>query len=209
MKCLSKQHYSRGEMIYQQGDSVTTLFIVEMGRVEIYKTDAEGNRLTLWFIDPGELFCVPSVLFEMALANAEAVKDSVVYCLEKNDFERLVQRYPELSLGLLHCLSGRIMSYSDSLETIAFSNAKARIAKILLKYSILDDKMGKILQLSQNEIASLVGTSRETVCRVLNQFKREKLITIRNRKIIILDDRKLKVECEPFKGSGRGFLSPL
>ncbi|MFN3480557.1 MAG: Crp/Fnr family transcriptional regulator [Thermodesulfovibrionales bacterium] len=205
---VSKQRFSAGEIIYQAGDTITSLFIVETGKIEIYKTDTEGNRLTLWFINPREVFCIPTILFEMAIANAIAIKDTVVYCIDKHDFDYLIRKYPDVSYNLLYCLSGRIMNYSDSLETIAFSNAKVSTAKMLLKYNSLDDNGNRVVQLSQSEIASLVGTSRETVCRVLNQFKREKLITVRKRKIIILDIDELQEKYKALQDIGGEDFSP-
>jgi len=140
-------------------------------------------------------FCIPTVLFAMAIANAKAVKDSIVYCLEKNDFERLIQRCSEVAIGLLRCLSGRIMNYSDFLENLAFSNTSSRLAKILLKHHVIDSAGNKVCQLSQNEITSMTGTCRETVCRILNCLKRENIISIQRRKIIIHDIKKLKAKC--------------
>ena len=195
---LFKMQYSEGEIVYQQGDTVTTLFLVEMGKIEIYKTDREGKKLTLWFINPGELFCVPTLLFETAIANALAVKDSLVYCLDKKNFDSLIREFPEISTGLLLCLAGRIMSYSDSVETVAFDSTLSRVANILLKHQTSDTGGQAVCQLSQNEITSLAGTCRETVCRALNKLKTENIISVKRRKIIIHDDQKLKSKCAKF-----------
>jgi len=131
----------------------------------------------------------------MVIANAEAVKDSIVYCLEKNNFERLIQICSEVVIGLQRCLSGRIMNYSDFLENLAFSNTSSRLAKILLLHHVIDFVGNKVCQLSQNEITSMTGTCRETVCRILNCLKRENIISIQRRKIIIHDIKKLKAKC--------------
>jgi hypothetical protein len=83
-KHLFKKQFAKGKKVFEKGDHVETLYIVEAGKIEIYKTDDEGRRLTLWYINPGELFCVPTLLYGTAIANAETVKDAVMYCLDKS-----------------------------------------------------------------------------------------------------------------------------
>lgn len=196
-KRLFKKQYTKGKKVFEKGDVVETLYIVEAGKIEIYKTDEEGRRLTLWYINPGELFCVPTLLFGTAVANAEAVRDAVMYCLDKAAFNDLISRYSAFSEGLLRCLSSRIQSYSSSVEAFAFTGTSGRVADILMRYSTIDDKGNTVCQLSQNEITSLAGTCRETVSRTLNKFKKDKIITMERRKILILDIEGLKRRLSP------------
>jgi CRP/FNR family transcriptional regulator, cyclic AMP receptor protein len=191
-KNLYKKQYAKGKKVFEKGDHVETLYIVEAGRIEIYKTDDEGRRLTLWYINPGELFCVPTLLFGTAVANAEVIKDTVMYCLDKPAFDDLISRYSAFSAGLLRCLSSRIQTYSSSVEAFAFTGTSGRVADILLRYRTIDDKGNTMCQLSQAEITSLAGTCRETVSRTLNKFKKDNIITIERRKILILDVEGLK-----------------
>jgi len=191
-KRLFKKQYTKGKKVFEKGDIVETVYLVEAGRIEGYKTDDEGRRLTLWYINPGEIFCVPTMLFGTAIATAEAVKDAVMYCLNKADFDDLVSRYSAFSASLLRCLSSRIQSYSSSVESFAFTGISSRIADILLRYHTIDDRGNNICQLSQNEITSLAGTCRETVSRTLNKFKKDNIITVERRKVLILDIDGLK-----------------
>jgi CRP/FNR family transcriptional regulator, cyclic AMP receptor protein len=191
-KHLYKKQYAKGKKVFEKGDPISTVYIVEAGKIEIYKTDDEGRRLTLWYISPGELFCVPTLLYGTAIASAEVVKDAVMYCLDKSAFDDLVSRFQEFSTGLLRCLSSRIQSYSNSVEAFAFTGTSSRVADILLRYRTIDDKGNTVCQLSQNEITSLAGTCRETVSRMLNRFKKDKIITMERRKILILDIEGLK-----------------
>jgi CRP/FNR family cyclic AMP-dependent transcriptional regulator len=196
-KHLFKRQFAKGKKVFEKGDHVETLYIVEAGRIEIYKTDDEGRRLTMWYVSPGELFCVPTLLYGTAIASAEAVKDAVMYCMDKGAFDDLVSRFPEFSAGLLRCLSSRIQTYSSSVESFAFTGTTGRVADILLRYRTVDDKGNTVCQLSQNEITSLAGTCRETVSRTLNKFKKDNIITIERRKILILDIDVLKRRLSP------------
>jgi CRP/FNR family cyclic AMP-dependent transcriptional regulator len=191
-KHLFKRHYTKGKKVFEKGDHVETLYIVEAGRIEIYKTDDEGRRLTMWYINPGEIFCVPTLLTGNTVTNAEAIKDTMMYCLDKADFDDQVSRYSAFSAALLRCLSSRIQTYSSSVESFAFTGTSGRVADILLRYNTMDDKGNTVCQLSQNEITSLAGTCRETVSRTLNKFKKDNIITIERRMILIRDIDGLK-----------------
>ncbi|MEW6118148.1 MAG: Crp/Fnr family transcriptional regulator [Nitrospirota bacterium] len=193
---LYKEHYPKGGIIFQQGDPVTALYIVEMGKIEIYKDDEEGKRLTMWFINPAEMFCVPTLIFGKAIASAEAVKDTLLYCLDKEHFDRILREFPEFSTGLLLCLSNRILSYSNSVDKIAFNSTVSRIAEILLTHKTADEEGNTVCLLSQTDITSLAGICRETVCRTLNKLKADHIISVKYRMIIIHDLQKLKALCK-------------
>ena len=191
-KRLYKRSSSRGKTVFHRGDAVSSLFIVETGQIEIYKTDDEYRRLTLWHIGPGELFCVPSLLSGTAIANAEVMKDAVFYCLDKKDFDELLERFPRIAAGFLKCLSGRIIRYSQSVDTIAFASASARVADVLLKHHNHDEKGKAVCSLSRDEITSMTGACRETISRTLNKFKKDNIIALERRKILILDVEEMK-----------------
>ena len=196
-KRLYKRNCGSGKMVFQRGDAVSSLFIVETGQIEIYKTDDDYRRLTLWHIGPGELFCVPSLLNGTAIANAEVVKDAVFYCLEKKDFDELLERFPRIAAGFLKCLSGRIIHYSQSVDTIAFASASARVADVLLKHHDHDGKGKAVCTLSRDEIISMTGACRETVSRTLSKFRKERLIDMQGRTIVIHDVEGLKKRFTP------------
>jgi CRP/FNR family cyclic AMP-dependent transcriptional regulator len=196
-KRLYKRSCGRGKTVFQRGDAVSSLFIVETGQIEIFKTDDDYRRLTLWHIGPGELFCVPSLLNGTAIANAEVVKDALFYCLDKKDFEELLERFPRIAAGFLKCLSGRIIHYSQSVDTIAFTSASARVADVLLKHHDHDGKGNAVCSLSRDEIISMTGACRETVSRTLNKFKKENIIALERRKILVLDLEGLKRRYNP------------
>jgi len=191
-KRLYKRRFSRGDTVFLCGDDVTTLFMVEAGQVEVYKTDNEYRRLTLWHVGPGELFCVPSVLSGTAVTNAEVVQDAVVYCLDKEDFDELLELFPRIAAGFLKCLSSRIVHYSRSVDTIAFANAPARVAGVLLQNAGNDARGAMVCRLSRSELVSLTGSCRETVSRILSRFKKEKVIALEETAIVILDREALK-----------------
>ncbi len=190
--CLYKEVFKKNTIIYHEGDTINKLYILEMGKIEIYKTDLEGKRLTLWFIHPGELFCLPTMLYELAIANAVVVQDSILYCLDKADYERLAGKHPEISEGMLRCLAGRIMNYADSINKVAFGSASSRIAEVIFKHLQRDDHGQMTCQLPQSELSSLAGICRETVSRTIKRFKQEGILDVRGRKMVIKDIERLQ-----------------
>lgn len=191
-KRLYKKYVPKGRMIYQRGDTVDALYILEAGRVEVYKSDDDARRLTLWYINPGEVFCIPTVMTGMAATDAETVKDSVIYCLSREDFHLMLERFPEIAVGFLKCVSGRIHEYSMSVDRAAFSTASARTADVLLRNAV-SDSMGRLFcRLSRSEIVALTGLCRETVSRTLNRLNKEHLIEIRGKDILLLNIKGLQ-----------------
>lgn len=184
-KRVYKKQVPKGRTIYQRGDSVEELYFVEAGRVEVYKTEDEVRRLTLWYVNPGEMFCVPTVMTGTAIASAEAVEPTMLYCLHRKDVDELLDRFPELAVGFLKCVAGRIKGYADSVHAVAFHDTVGRVADVLLKYRAVDGDSGPICSLSRNEIASLAGTCRETVSRALTRLKKEGLVSIERRSVVI------------------------
>ncbi|MGC8736993.1 MAG: Crp/Fnr family transcriptional regulator [Dissulfurimicrobium sp.] len=192
--------FSKGKLIYQEGDAVNILYIVEMGKIEIYKTNSDGKKFTIWFIKPREFFCLAMMLYGVAFANAEAVQNTMVYCLNKKDYEAVINKYPEISARLLQCLAGKMVGYSGLVEKSVFFKAQSRIASILINHHSIDKQGVPVCQLSQNEIMSLAGIARETVSRMLRKFKEEGLVSVSRCNIHIQDMERLKNKL--LEGSG-------
>lgn len=189
---LYKKQVPKGRTIYQCGDPVSELYILEAGRVEIYKTEDEVRRLTLWHINPGEVFCVPTVMTGTAIASAEAVEPTVLYCLGRDVFYDLLDRFPVLAIGLLKCVAGRIKGYADSVHAVAFSDTQGRVAGTLIRFAEPAANGRQLCLLSRNQIASLTGACRETVSRALSRLKKDGLISLDKRTIVINDINLLK-----------------
>ena len=189
---LYKKEFSKGKLIYQEGDAVNILYIVEMGKIEIYKTNSDGKKFTIWFIKPREFFCLAMMLYGVAFANAEAVQDTLVYCVDKKNYEAIINKYPKISARLLQCLAGKMVAYSALVEKSVFFKAQSRIASILINHLSMGKQGAPVCQLSQNEIMSLAGIARETVSRILRKFKEDGLVSVSRCNIHIQDMERLK-----------------
>ena len=192
------KRYSRRERIYGQGDPGDLVYLLKEGRVKIYKLSPDGKELTLAVLENGEIFG------EMALIDdgprgtiAETLDDSDICVIRRRDFEMLLKKKPDLAMHvtkLMDCGGGKSKT---QLENLVFRNAPSRLASLLMslaeKHGVRDSQ-GIILnvKLSQQELANLIGTARETTSGLLNEFKRLGFIDMRHRRIKILEQWQLK-----------------
>jgi len=195
---LHKKRFRKGEHIFFQGDVVSHFYFVEMGRVEIYKSDMDGRKLTLWFVDPKDTFCLATLHTPAAFANAMVIEDAMLYTLKENDFDDFVAQSGEISTRFVYCMSKKMAIYSTMLEDMAFKGIMARLAKVLLEYQKKDDVSGTAFcSLTQGELASLVGSCREVVARSLKKLRDDGIIsTSQSRQIVIIQPDRLKRLCD-------------
>ena len=190
--------YSRREQVYGQGDPGDVICLLKEGRVKIYKLSAEGKELTLAILEPGEIFG------EMALVDegprdtiAEALDDMLLCVIRRRDFEILLRKKPELAMRVTKLIGVRRREIENQLENLVFRSASSRLALLLMslaeKHGVRDSR-GIILnvKLSQQELANLIGTARETTSALLNEFKRLGIIDIQHRRIKVLNQWELK-----------------
>jgi CRP/FNR family transcriptional regulator, cyclic AMP receptor protein len=188
----------RRQVIYLPGDPGKTVYFVNGGRVKISKVTRDGKELTLAYRGPGELFG------EIALIEggpreemAEAMENALLTEMERGDFERLIQTQPLLGLRLARLLTQRRRDIENKIENLVFKDVNSKLAELLIRLANefgVDDARGTLvaLKITHQEMANLIGSTRETVSLTLSQFKRKGLIKTDGRKVIIADREGLK-----------------
>jgi CRP-like cAMP-binding protein len=181
--------YERGRTLYAPDERREVLFMLKMGRVEIYRLSPEGRKLVIASIGPGSFFG------EMALVGqgmydsfAEAVENSTVCVMTRSDVERLLLAKPKVALRFLETVGQRLKDSETRLEEMAFKNARSRLASLLLQLCQGRDTV----DLSHQDLADRLGFYRETVTNVLDQFKANGLIETGRRKITIVSSDELE-----------------
>jgi CRP/FNR family transcriptional regulator, cyclic AMP receptor protein len=188
----------RRQVIYLPGDPGRTVYFVNGGRVKISKVTRDGKELTLAYRGPGELFG------EIALVEggpreemAEAMENALLTEMERGDFERLIQTQPLLGLRLARLLTQRRRDIENKIENLVFKDVNSKLAELLIRLASefgVDDARGTLvaLKITHQEMANLIGSTRETVSLTLSQFKRKGLIRTDGRKVILADREGLK-----------------
>ena len=190
---FSLASFRKGELIYSPYDRGDALFLLESGRVRLYRSAHDGRQLTLTMLDEGMAFGQISVLGEATHdAYAEAMVDSVLRVLRPSDLERAIGAHPRVALNLIRSLAERLRLAEDQIESLAFRTVPARLAGQLLT---LMDRYGRVTsagirideRFTHLQLAEMIGTSRETLTKVLNELRDIGLIDVRERLIWVLD----------------------
>jgi CRP/FNR family transcriptional regulator, cyclic AMP receptor protein len=165
------------------------LYIVKHGRARLYRLTSEGKKLVIGIAGPGATFGELSLLNEsMAGTFAEAV-DDCTFCVMSDDvFRSVVATYPSFGVRIIEYLGQRLHDAEAALEHVAFHSIPARTARVLLDRA---DSEGHVEGFSHQDLAEMVGTSRESVTRTLLQFKAEGALTIHRRCIALKDVARL------------------
>ncbi|MCF8057560.1 MAG: Crp/Fnr family transcriptional regulator [Desulfocapsa sp.] len=197
---MDKKTIRSGEYIFYQADPVNYLYILELGDVEIYKSDINGRKLTLWFIEAGDIFCLANMFASVSFANALARCDCLVYRIAKDKLLESLGENLQLSLQFITCLSSKMASYATLLEDFTFRDVKGRLARLLLRYIAQDEQHRPVCNLTHVEMASLLGTSREVVSRSLKFLRDEGVADAnpqgRKQYLAILDVQRLQQICQ-------------
>ncbi len=189
---LQKKQYEKGEIIYAEGDRITCIFLLEFGLVEAYKLNDAGDKVTLWFIYPNEIFCVPTLITGTAHLYAETIEDSLCYTLNKTVFEQLMKEYAEFPYALLRCLSRKLIEYTEKVTNLTIKSPVEHITEIILYNSSVDKEGDLICKLSQDQLASMSALSKRTVARIISQLKENDIISMKKKNIYIPDPFRLK-----------------
>jgi len=197
-----KKKFRSGQHVFYQDDTVEHLYIVEMGLVEIYKSDINGRKVTLWHVEAGKVFCLANLFAGRSFANALVQDDCLIFCLPRKDLDWILAQHHELALHFIACISSKLAGYATLLEDFTFKNVQERLIKILLANSHPGKGMIPVCSLSQNELACRLGTCREVVSRSLTKLKNEGLLdtesTGKMSRIILKDPDRLQDLGEPF-----------
>ncbi len=190
--------YRKGMIIFMEGEPGDELYFVKEGRVKLSKMLADGREQILHFVQKGDVFA-EILLFDGGTfpATAEVQEDGEIGMIRNADLEILLQKHPQISFKLLKLLSKRLRTAQQQIRDLALKDTYGRMASTLLKlaqdYSAQDDdaqNQGVTMinfALSQQELANIIGSSRETVARILSDFKKQKLIEVNSQKITIID----------------------
>lgn len=188
----------RRDVVYLPGDPGDSLFVVNGGRVKISKVTRDGKALTLSYCGPSELFgetCLVDGGPRQEMA--EAMENAMITEIARDEFERLLQNNAQLGLHMTRILAARRRDIENKLETLVFRDVTSKLAELLLnladEYGV-DDARGTLvaLKITHQELANLIGSTRETVSLTLSQFKKKSYIATEGRKVIIADPASLR-----------------
>ncbi len=188
---VRRRTFARGDIIFQKDDPGQSLFIIEDGSVRIYVPGAQGMDLTLAVMGGGDFFGDLSLLDgRPRSASASALAETVVVTVERSDFTGLLRSRPEASLAILAEIAKRVRDTDQMATDLAFLDVGGRLARKLseLAGSHGVQRDGGILidiPLTQEELANMIGVTRESVNRNLGVFRRLGFVSREGRKVLV------------------------
>ncbi|MBM4331810.1 MAG: Crp/Fnr family transcriptional regulator [Deltaproteobacteria bacterium] len=192
---LVDQVFKRGQSIFSEEDEGEGLYIIISGRVKIFKLSPDGKEQILHIFGPGEPFGEVAVFTGRRFpANAEALEETRAFFFPRTEFVNLIRKDPSLALNMLAELSSRLRKFTTLVENLALKEIPGRLAAYILVLS--ERKKGGAglidLDISKNQLASLLGTIPETLSRILARMEKEQLIKSERKRITILDRNGLE-----------------
>ena len=187
----------RGQLLFSEGDKGDRLYVVLIGKIKLGRTSADGRENLLAVLGPGEMFSELS-LFDPGprTAGAVALTDSLLIGMGHQDLLTWLTGRPEVALQLLRALAQRLRRTNENMADLVFSDVPGRVAKALLDLARRfgtwrEDGLHVTHDLTQEELAQLVGASRETVNKALADFAGRGWLRLEPRSVIILDEERL------------------
>ena len=191
------QTIKKGHTLFQEGEPGDRLYVVTEGKIKLSHASGDGRESVLMVLGPGDMFGELS-LFDPGprTATAIAVTDSKVLGLGNTDLNPWLAGRPEVAQSLLQALAHRLRRTNETMSDLVFADVPGRVAKALLE---LGDKFGTKTadgmyvhhDLTQEELAQLVGASRETVNKALADFASRGWLKLETRSVEILDIERL------------------
>ena len=187
--------FSAGETIFIQNTSPGAIYLVANGRVKIVRGTMEGHENTLCMRSAGDYFCpVPLLDGGKQLGTAVATTDVTLFSIERETFNDLCARSPQLLSAVQgDCLS-EVRRLLNQLEVFAFRNIKERLAITLINQAEQQNRNGRLteVRLTQQDLADLIGASRESVSRILKELERDNIVILGRRRITLKNKQQLR-----------------
>jgi len=184
-----EKKYSKGEIVFAEGDDGIGFFIVADGRVKIYKVSMEGKEQILHIFGRGEpIGEVPVFTGQRFPASAEAIEKSELIFFPRKTFIELISKNPSLGLNMIGLLAKRLRQFTVQIENLSLKEVPGRLAAYLVLLSEEQNSPERIkLTISKGQLASLLGTIPETLSRILSKMSTSSLIEVDGRHIKLLD----------------------
>jgi CRP-like cAMP-binding protein len=189
---------ARGEVLFRQGDPGDDFVIILDGSVKVELLTPEGKELTLTILKSFQFFGELALFDDMPRsASVSALEETRVMVLGKQDFHRMLHEHPRMFFPITRHLTRRLRILTEDVASLAYLDAYSRVARKLL---LLADQLGvsqapdRVLipqPLTHQELANLVGATRETVTKILNDMKERGLLSIDQHRITLLRKAEL------------------
>ncbi|MGA8264591.1 MAG: Crp/Fnr family transcriptional regulator [Ignavibacteriaceae bacterium] len=197
-KLGSKKNFNKDSVILFQNQSDSALIIVLSGKLRLTKMSNEGNEVTLDILKESDFWGDTAIMDgKPPSVNIVAEENSEVYIITRTDLMNLFKSKPEYSIAVLNDLTKQLRASSLKIKSLSLKAAEGKVASVLIQlvdeYGIVKEGAIEIERLpTQQELANMAGTSRETISRTIHSFSKKGLIEIEGQKLRIKNYEKFK-----------------
>jgi CRP-like cAMP-binding protein len=200
---LTRVQYGKGKIVYQPGDPAKYLYLIHSGHVRNYRLSPEGREVTFGLLGSGNIFGELALISNAPQsAFAEIMDEAEISLLPRTDFEEMLRRRPDVAYNVMVRISERLHQAEDLIEDLVNRDVTSRVARTLLQ---LADRFGRPqhsgnlvidLRLAYQEIANMVGSTRETVTRAISQMQQNNWVRLESGRLHLMDREALALLSE-------------
>src|SRR6185436_11652779 len=191
--------YPKGSLLFVEGEDPRGVFILCSGRAKLTTSSTEGKTLIVKIAEPGEVLgASATILGRPYEVSAETIEPSQLNFIKRDDFLKFLNTHLEACMHTAQQLSEKYHSAQREIRSLGLSQTTAeKLARLLLDWCLSDGEATpkgvrlKVL-LTHEEIAQMIGTTRETVTRLLSDFKRKKMIDVKGSSMFVLNRAQME-----------------
>lgn len=187
--------YKKGETLFQENNHPVGMYCVNTGKIKIYKYASDGHEHILRIAKPGDFVGYRSLLSDSIYpVSASAMEESTVCIIPKSMITGLMRKNERFAEGMLQMLCNAIDESYDKMADLAYKPVRGRMAEALLflkKFYTEENNPAGVITISREDLASFVGTVKETAIRTLKEFKEEGMIETQKSDILVKDMQQL------------------
>ncbi|MFH0777002.1 MAG: Crp/Fnr family transcriptional regulator [Candidatus Eisenbacteria bacterium] len=194
---FTERRFEKGEYVFWEGEPSCYLYAIRKGSIKVFRESPEGRRIVLEILTAGDVCGASGLLAGIQIASAQAVEDTEVHAMSRDDFLSLLDTNKGLAREIIAFLGKKLVELHEMIINFASGRVEQRIASLLLG---LSERHGSPVpggtridvRLTRQDIADIVGTTVETTIRVMSRFRKRGIIGSSSKEIVITDKEALR-----------------
>ena len=185
------RHFQKGSIVLHEGDPSTSLYIIHSGRLKAFLSDDQGREIVISIMEPGEYFGEMAIIDNgTRSASVMAIEDAQLSVISREDFQQYLSVHPELSHTMMLGLIRRLRNATRKIGSLALLDVYGRVAGTLLQFAREEEGTLMIQErLTHQEIANMVGASREMVTRIMHDLVADGYISVDEKRRIVIHEK--------------------
>ena len=195
----AEQRYGKGDYILMANDPGRRIFFLESGIVKIFNLSPSGTQTIFWYCTKGDVFGAGAISGSpLQSVYAQAVEACKVHFITRSDFEAVMKQYPQIAINMVRLMSARLRLACDALVDFSHHTAESRLARVLLRLAhhygttVAANHLELGIRISHQELADMIGSTRQTVNTLLHDFSAQGWINLNGRNVVIVSQGDLQ-----------------